>query len=474
MSHPLSRRDALRLAGAVPLSAAAAALLHDRHNHWTEPAAHRRAPDTAAPDRLDAYLRPREIAARPVAGFLDSLGVNAHIGQGVDDAAECAPGLRYAGIAHLRDDANAAYVSDWITLYQQSGTDLDLLANGSDPDVGDPIAMATSLRQAGALVAVEGPNEPNNQPVTYNGVTSSSTSDFTPVAQYQQALYHQVKTTPALRGIPVFASSEAGGSEPNNVGLQFLTIPSGAGTLMPDGTRYADFANTHTYPDRSPGWTDNMAWFGADPTLDGAWDGLYGEYGVTWLKHFQGYSDPQLAALPRVMTETGWATQGSGSITEAQQGNLILCLYLSNFTRGWKQTYIYMLRDDPVQGYWGLLDTEYQPKLSGVYVHNLTTILAEPARSLRAPSTGRLAYQVSGPATVHDVLLQKSDGTLWLAIWNEAASGSDGATVSFATPPSTVTLYDPTSGTSATRTFRHPSTVELSLGSYGTAVLRIQ
>ena len=75
---------------------------------------------------------------------------------------------------------------------------------------------------------------------------------------------------------------------------------------------------------------------------------------------------------------------------------------------------------------------------------------------------------------MHDVLLQKSDGTLWLAVWNEDAGGSDGATVSFAAPPSTVTLYDPTSGTGATRTFRHPSTVELSLGSYGTAVLRIQ
>jgi hypothetical protein len=60
----------------------------------------------------------------------------------------------------------------------------------------------------------------------------------------QRDLYRAVKSDPKLAGIPVFASSEAGGSEPNNCGLQFLTIPKGAGTLMPDGTIYADYANT--------------------------------------------------------------------------------------------------------------------------------------------------------------------------------------------------------------------------------------
>ena len=38
-----------------------------------------------------------------------------------------------------------------------------------------------------------------------------------------------------------------GGAEVDNVGLQFLTIPAGAATIMPIGTKYADYANTHNY-----------------------------------------------------------------------------------------------------------------------------------------------------------------------------------------------------------------------------------
>ncbi len=82
---------------------------------------------------------------------------------------------------------------------------------------------------------------------------------FLPVARWQREFYAKVKSDPVLQHYPVFHSSEAGGSEPDNVGLQFLTIPSGAGTLMPDGTRYADYANVHNYICRRPAIIDNMA-----------------------------------------------------------------------------------------------------------------------------------------------------------------------------------------------------------------------
>jgi hypothetical protein len=29
--------------------------------------------------------------------------------------------------------------------------------------------------------------------------------------------------------------------------LQYLTVPTGAGAAMPDGTQYADYANVHNY-----------------------------------------------------------------------------------------------------------------------------------------------------------------------------------------------------------------------------------
>jgi hypothetical protein len=62
----------------------------------------------------------------------------------------------------------------------------------------------------------------------------------------QRDLYRAVKSDPVLAKYPVWSISE-GGAEKDNVGLQFLTIPAGAGTVMPEGTRFADFANVHNY-----------------------------------------------------------------------------------------------------------------------------------------------------------------------------------------------------------------------------------
>ena len=66
------------------------------------------------------------------------------------------------------------------------------------------------------------------------------------VAKLQRELYTRVKGDPVLRKYPFWSISE-NGAEVDNVGLQFLTIPDGAGTLLPAGTRFADYANVHNY-----------------------------------------------------------------------------------------------------------------------------------------------------------------------------------------------------------------------------------
>jgi hypothetical protein len=286
-----------------------------------------------------------------------------------------------------------------------------------------------------------------------------------PVAELQRDLYAAVHAEPSLKGIPVFHSSEAGGSEPDNVGLQFLTIPAGAGASMPDGTKYADYANTHNYiVGHSAKLSDNLCWNATDPTLNGDWDGLYVEYGTTWRGHFKGYSNADLQTLPRVTTETGWVTTGTGAITEEQQGRLFLNLYLAAFKRGWSYTFIYMLRDDTGQGYWGLFDTAWKPKKSGTYLHNLTTILAAP--STKGPALPDYSI-ASPPPTVHDLLMQKSDGGFALAVWDERpGGGSDDVTVSFATPHPTVDIYDPITGATPTQSLANVTSVPLTLSDH--------
>jgi hypothetical protein len=403
------------------------------------------------------------VAAVRVADFLGSIGVCVHITQGVDAPQPSATAMGYAGIKNLRDDGNPATVASWIAVYQQAGVRTNFLPVS---DIAATVDMAKKLKAAGALLSIEGPNEPNNFPITYQGQTSNFMTTFTPVAHFQRDLYAAVRAEPTLDGVPVFHSSEAGGSQPDNVGLQFLTIPSGAGTSMPAGTKYADYANTHNYVcGHSSKLVDNVCWNAVDPTLNGDWDGMYVEYGHTWHGGFAGYSNADLIALPKVSTETGWVTSGSGAITEEQQARVFLNLYLAAYKRGWSYTFIYMLRDDPVQGYWGLFDTGYKPKTSGAYLHNLTTILADPGG---AQAAGLFDYSIAAePSTVHDLLMQKSDGTFALAVWDERPSGgTDAITVSLGKTRPVVKVYDPTAGTAPTQSLSNVDSVMLTLSDH--------
>jgi hypothetical protein len=400
--------------------------------------------------------------------FLNSIGINSHMGHGEDNVSQSATALDYAGIRVDReaDNASASFINDLISVHNQTGVKFVITRSGPDDAwMTNVINASKTLANAGALLAMEGPNEPNNWAVTYQGNTSTST-DFFPVARWQKDFYSAVKSDPVLSSYPVFASSEAGGSEPNNVGLQFLAIPSGAGTLMPDGTVYGDYANVHNYISRKPSIIDNMAWINASPDYVDWIDGIYGEYGVTWRQHFNGYtSAADRAALPKVTTETGWQTDVAGGITKEQQGRLYLNLYLSQFKRGFKHTFIYMLRDNPpYEGGYGIFDSSFNPKPAATYLHNLTTILADSG-SISTP--GSLNYSIpSQPATVHDLLLQKSNGKFELVVWNERASGSDNVTVNLGSSYGTVKVYDPTVGPSPVQTLSNVSSVNLTLSDH--------
>src|SRR5205807_3497879 len=146
---------------------------------------------------------------------------------------------------------------------------------------------------------------------TYQGEAGGRSGTWMPVAKLQRDLYRAVKSDPLLKKYPVWSITE-GGAETDNVGLQFLTIPNGAGTLLPAGTGFADYANVHNYiyHPNAPGLEDNKTWKAADPTPACKVDGLYGEYGRTWARHYPGYAAADLLTLPRVTTETGTTIGG--------------------------------------------------------------------------------------------------------------------------------------------------------------------
>jgi hypothetical protein len=139
-------------------------------------------------------------AAVRATDFLNSIGVNVHISQGVDSTQRVIPALSYIGARNIRDAARIP--SLLISLYQATGAKVCMLPWGSD--IATTISQLEQLAAAGALLAAEGPNEPNNFPVTYGGNTSGYNSTFMPVALFQRDLYRTVKSDAKLQGIPIF------------------------------------------------------------------------------------------------------------------------------------------------------------------------------------------------------------------------------------------------------------------------------
>lgn len=394
-----------------------------------------------------------DTAAISCDSFLSSLGVDTHVDQGYAADAYVRP-LQYLGVRDIRDGTR--HLAGLLMLHRKTGVVVDLLGSA---DVTALTAAARQLAAGGALLALEGPNEPGNFPVEFNGERGGGTGSWVPVARVQQSLYKAVKADPALAGYPVFHVSE-GGAETDNVGIQFLTIPAGADTSMPDGTRFADYANVHNYViGNHHRYVDNEAWLAADPELNSYWDGLYGEYGRTWRKRYAGYSDAQLEYLPRVTTETGWDSVADPG-GEPVQGKVLVNTYLAQFARGWRYTFIYELRDNEGgAGHQGLFHEDGTPKPAATYIHNLTSILADKSP---LAGTGRLDFSMPERAeTVHDLLLEKSDKTFELVIWGEQTAGSRTVSIHFQSPHPLVKIYDVTQGAVPIRTLTNVTDIAL-------------
>ncbi|MCX8157802.1 MAG: glycosyl hydrolase [Verrucomicrobiae bacterium] len=400
--------------------------------------------------------------------FLNSLGLNSAISRRGERLTNTIQAARYLGVRWFRVGYESGIpVADLLTLHRETGVRFSYGLMSGGTNLARLLDGARQLAAAGALLAMEGNNEPNNWGVTYEGQRGGRTNSWLPVAKLQRDLYQAVKQDPILKSYPVWSISE-NGAQTDNVGLQFLTIPPGAGTLMPEGTRYADFANCHNYLTHPawPGLHDNQTWIAADPGRGCRVDGLYVNYGRTWARGFIGYSEAELQTLPRVTTETGVTLQGP--FTEEMQARLYLSLYLAQFKRGWKHTAIYLLRDRSDEGgnqTFGFYTPDYTPRRAAHYLHHLTTILADKPSNT---PLGRLPYTLANPPpTVHDLLLQKSDGRFALVLWNERfTGGADTISVSFGLKAPAVGLYDPTVGTNVLQRWSNVTSLSLTLSNH--------
>jgi hypothetical protein len=439
--------------------------------------------------------------ATPANKFLSSIGVNTAINGRGENMVSTKEIMQYIGarwirtsmggnagganpVAETSSNGGGNSIATYKYLYNEAGIRFSagLGAGGKESNI--PVFISNVKRviaatNPGILIAVEGNNEPNNKNwyIMYNGEKGGGATtvgaNWKPVARMQKQFYEDVKADPVLGtdslNCPVWDLSY-GGACGENVGLQYLRAPEDDMDVYAEfrGVTFADAANLHNYFSHSgfPAPQNNQTWRAAEPTtnIPSGVDVLYRHYGKTWLGGFLGYrTDEELRAVPRVTTETGVTI--SGNVTEEMQALMYLSLFLAQFKQGFEYTAMYLLTDRRDEGgnqSFGFFDVHYNPRLSAHYLHNLTSILAD---SVNIETPGLLTYSITGRTiNVHDLLLQKRDGTFELVIWSEKyKGGSDNITVGFDKEYDEVWIYDPTRGTSPVQILKNISAIELEM-----------
>lgn len=416
--------------------------------------------------------------------FLNIIGVVGQVQSNITvylNANGTSTDAQFIGARHFRDGLGA-------TQSQQLAVFSALLAKGINlvaypPDAGScctvisPAAMISALHQwqalgANALFAIEGPNEPVNFGITYNGVNCGEGNPFTACANFEKDYYAALKADPPLAPIIKITATQVGGEVPN-VGLQFAKIPAGgAGTTFPGGTTYADGLNMHEY-DVFSGSSQTVSQTGNLINVQ-----LVGDFVTTYANNYAGYTLAQAQALPRYVTEYGLHVGSNGpgpGVDQVTQSKNLMTGLFNFFNQGYKYVAFYELYDEG-DGF-GLFNTTASPKQSATFLHNLTTIMNDTGANAATFNPGQLAFSITNlPSTGLTKLFQKSNGVYEIAAWNNInnynlntqadipiSPTSVGLTFQF---PGTISVFDPTTGTSAISTVAGATTVTFTLRDY--------
>jgi hypothetical protein len=138
--------------------------------------------------------------------------------------------------------------------------------------------------------------------------------------------------------------------------------------------------------------------------------------------------------LPMQIGETGYislpSTSAPYTVPEDVTASYLPRTLLLAFKHGFDKSFFYQLIDDPTspQGY-GLLRNDFSEKPGFTALKNMLSLLSDPDANSFKP--GSLPFEIlGGDSNVNHLLMQKSDGSFWLALWLEEPSW-DPANVSY-------------------------------------------
>lgn len=334
---------------------------------------------------LPTAARAATVEAKSAASFIDSIGVNTHTYY--DDSVYYSQfgtieqRLGELGVHHIRENLMPDRPDQYKRLNELAAAGVkSTLIIGSPKDGASALNELTSVLSSelrGSVDAVEGPNE-------YD--LAGGPGWMSELGPYQSRLYAAIKSNPALSSLPVVGPSLG------NTNSQGSDV---SGSL--------DYGNIHSYPN------------GEEPESN--------------VSRMLSMASQMSGSKPVMATETGYHTAVNWSgdhkpVSEAAEATYMPRLFLDYFSAGVARTFSYELVDefpnaahDEPESNFGLLRNDLSPKPAFTALRNLTSILADSGASF-AP--GSLDYSAGGDTDeLHQVLLQKSDGSYYLALWRE-------------------------------------------------------
>jgi hypothetical protein len=363
------------------------------------------------------------------AAFINTIGVDTHVSTGANgysSVTNVVDDLAYLGVANVRDGDNGSFSS--LETMAAAGIKFDFLMAGggtiTSTTLSTEFGVIDALNEAypGSVVAVEGANEINNFPISYNGDTGS-----TAAVALQEAIYSDTKADTNLPGVNVIYFT--------GYGLDGGPNPNPATT-----SGLADLDNAHSYPLNS-----------APP--------------MQYLNRPATFSNESPATGPGVYTEVGYSN--TGTFNDPSLGNYGKAVYtvdalLDSAVQGISTTYLYELMEEG-DGL-GLFDTSNNPTEAATAIHNLTSILSD---SGTVTTTGANYTVQNLPSDGNSMRMLKSNGDTDIVVWAEpqvsqyATPITTPVTVSLDHSYATVKVYDPMSGTSPIETLSNVSSVTL-------------
>ena len=319
--------------------------------------------------------------------FVDSVGINVHLhfaDTTYGDFASVENSLKALGVRHIRD---GLIDTTWAPYYERLN-DLGRLGIKStlitSPNQGDAIIAGYPRRVPQSLEAYEAPNE----------YDQSHDPDWAKTLNaFVARLYRVAKSDPSTANFPIVGPS--------------LTRPKSFSKIAVSAP-FFDYANMHNY----------LA--GRNPGTSGWGSNGYGS--IDWNLNLTKRTWP---GKPVITTENGYLTDASKpyGIPEDVAGKYLPRLFLEQWMHGIKRTFVYELVDTGSRFHdnsFGLLHSDFSPKAGYKAMQSLLRLLSDPGPAFEASG---LNFEFSGNvSSLHHLLLEKRNGTFYLAIWIEQPS----------------------------------------------------